>query len=138
MPPEHRHARSKDEPPVLLDAEYADRLQNLAVAVSARIPEISDRLLYEIERATVLPSGSLPDHVVTIGSRVTYRDNALGSVQSVTLVMPADADIGMQRISVLTPIGAALIGLAEGAEISWLTRGGEIRWLTILEVGPPA
>ncbi|MCT8974769.1 nucleoside diphosphate kinase regulator [Microbaculum marinisediminis] len=138
MSPENNPIPSKDEPPVFFDADHAARLQDLAFAVSERIPEISDRILREIERATVVPAGSLPAHVVSIGSSVTYRDNALDRVQSVTLVMPADADIGAKRVSVLTPIGAALIGLSEGAEISWATRGGEVRWLTVLEVTPAA
>ncbi|WP_436638259.1 nucleoside diphosphate kinase regulator [Microbaculum sp. FT89] len=138
MSPENNHIPPKDEPPVFFDADHATRLQDLAFAVSERIPEISDRILREIERATVVPAGSLPAHVVNIGSLVTYRDNALDRVQSVTLVMPADADIGAKRVSVLTPIGAALIGLTKDAEISWATRGGEVRWLTVLEVTPPA
>ncbi len=128
---------NSEEPPVFLDAAYADRLQNLAIGASVRTPEVSERLLHEIDRATVLPTGTLPRNVVNIGSHVTYRDNTLGNTQSVTLVMPGEADISARRVSVMTPIGAALIGLAEGAEIAWATRGGEVRRLTIQKVAPP-
>jgi regulator of nucleoside diphosphate kinase len=52
-------------------------------------------------------------------------------------VFPSDADIAERRVSVLTPIGAALIGLARGASISWETRTGQRRELTVIAVSPP-
>jgi regulator of nucleoside diphosphate kinase len=76
----------------------------------------------------------MPADVVNIGSEVSFRDEASGRVQRVTIVLPPDADIDRQRVSVLTPIGAALIGLARGASIGWETREGEERRLTVLEV----
>ena len=51
-----------------------------------------------------------------------------------TLVYPGEADIEQGKISILTPIGAALIGLSKGQSIDWATRTGEIRRLTVLEV----
>jgi regulator of nucleoside diphosphate kinase len=58
-------------------------------------------------------------------------------VQTVTLVLPGEADIAERKVSVLTPIGAALIGLAQGASIDWETRDGESRELTVLQVATP-
>jgi regulator of nucleoside diphosphate kinase len=118
----------------MLDAAYVDRLHGLATAVAARIPEVADRLLDEIARATVVSSGELPSDVVTIGSDVIFRDDVTGAMQAVTLVLPHDADISQRRVSVVTPIGAALIGLAEGASIGWQTPAGERRRLTVLAV----
>lgn len=132
------HVTALAEPPVVLDAAYADRLQGLAFASAGRVPEVADRLLYEIERAVVLPSGSVPSNIVNIGSTVTFHHDAASRLQTVVLVMPQDADIARQRVSVLTPIGAALIGLAEGASITWRTRTGEVRCLTVVEVVGPA
>lgn len=126
------------EPPVVLDAAYSDRLQGLAFASAGRIPEVADRLLHEIDRATVLPTGSVPDNVVNIGSTVTFHHDGASRVQTVMLVMPQDADIARNRISVLTPIGAALIGLAEGASITWRTRAGELRHLKVIAVNRPS
>jgi regulator of nucleoside diphosphate kinase len=76
----------------------------------------------------------MPSHVVNVGSEVTFRDNTTGRVQTVILVLPKEANIAERRVSVLTPIGAALIGLAEGASIDWSTRDGEARLLTVLQV----
>jgi regulator of nucleoside diphosphate kinase len=129
-------ATMTENPPVVLDAAYVARLQTLASSAMNVAPDVADRLLNEIDRATVLPSGDVPSHVVNIGSEVTFRDNDAGRVQTVILVLPQHADIAQRRVSVLTPIGAALIGLAEGASIDWETRDGETRQLTVLRVVP--
>ena len=55
-------------------------------------------------------------------------------VERVTLVFPEDADIAEKRISIMTPIGAALIGLTEGQSITWPSRTGEIHRLQVLSV----
>ncbi len=68
---------------------------------------------------------------------MTFVDESTGRQQTVTVVFPPDADIGERRVSVLTPIGAALIGIAPGASISWKTRTGETRELTVIDVRPP-
>lgn len=125
-----------EEPPVVLDAMHVDRLESLATGARRRAPAVAERLMHEIMRATVLPTGEMPVNVVNLGSEVTYRDNAADLLHSVILVMPEEADIGRRQVSVLTPIGAALIGLAEGASFTWLTRGGASRQLTVISVAP--
>jgi regulator of nucleoside diphosphate kinase len=72
--------------------------------------------------------------VVAIGRAVTYRDETTGQEHTVTPVYPEDADIARGQISILTPIGVALIGLAEGASLHWETRAGKRRILTVLHV----
>jgi regulator of nucleoside diphosphate kinase len=121
-------------PPVVLDASRIGRLQALAAAAIARSPDIADRLMQEIERATVVPAPDMPPNVVNIGSQVTFRDVETGQEQAVILVLPPYADIAEGRVSVVTPIGVALIGLAEGASIDWQTRSGETRRLTVTRV----
>lgn len=138
MSPDQEPRRATREPVVILDEAYVGRLQGLAAAVAERVPDVADRLLHEIDRATVLPSADVPPDVVNIGSEVTFRDEAADREQTVVLVLPADADIAERRVSVVTPIGAALIGLAEGAMIDWETRDGQERLLTVLKVAPPS
>ena len=124
-----------EAPPIVLDAAYRDRLEALAaVAMRGPAAELGDRLMREVARATVLPSEEVPGDVVNIGSEVDFRDEVTGRAQSVVVVLPEGADIAARRISVLTPIGAALIGLRAGASIGWETRDGEERRLTVLEV----
>lgn len=129
--------RTRTEPPVTLDAALVERLQGMAMAIMERTPEVAERLLQEIDRSQLAPSGEVPPDVVTIGSRVTFIDNSTRQEQTVTVVFPPDADIAERRISVLTPIGAALIGLGSGASISWETRTGQTRELTVADVSPP-
>ena len=88
----------------------------------------------ELGRARIVKPAKLPVDVVSIGRKVTYRDETTGQVKSVTLVYPEAADIDRQKISVMTPIGVALLGLAKGASFFWDTRDDERRTLTVIEV----
>lgn len=125
------------DPPIVLDAAWSDRLEELAaVAIRRGLGAVGDRLMAEVARATVLPSAEMPADVVNIGSAVRYRDELTGREQTVTLVLPQEVDIDRGRISVLTPVGAALIGLRTGATIGWETREGAERRLTVLSVTP--
>ena len=69
-----------------------------------------------------------------MNSEVEFRDETTGKVQEVMLVYPDDADISQRKVSVLTPIGTALIGLRTGHSITWRTPNGEVRRLTVLSV----
>ena len=129
----------QQDPPIVLDAAWSDRLEELAaVAIRRGLGPVGDRLMAEVARATVLPSTEMPPDVVNIGSTVRYRDELNGREQTVTLVLPQHVDIDRGRVSVLTPVGAALIGLRTGAVIGWQTREGAERRLTVLEVTPGA
>lgn len=100
------------------------------------LSDAADDLLEEIERARVVPRGKLPPDVVRMGSTVTYRpDN--GEERTVTLVYPAEADILQKRVSVLTPIGTALIGLSKGQSITWTARNGARHVLSVVLVTDP-
>lgn len=109
------------------------RLSRLAESISERTPELSDQLFAELERARVVPDMDVPANVVRMGSTLRYQSDS-GADRTVTLVYPGDADISEGRVSVLTPIGAALIGLAAGQAIDWMARDGRKHRLTVLEV----
>ena len=132
--PATRPEQGHREPAIIAsDADY-DRLTSLAAAVRTRSPEIAEQLQGEMERAQILSAGTVPADVVQMGSTVEFRWDGFRQRQ-VTLVFPGEADIAAGRVSILTPIGAALIGLARGQSIAWETRRGESRALTVLEVG---
>lgn len=78
----------------------------------------------------------MASYIVRMNSHVTYRDNANDKVRSVVLTYPKVADITTNRISVLTPIGAALLGMSRGQTIDWLSPTQERATLTVLDVQP--
>lgn len=126
-----RHQR---HPKIVVNANDLAHIEALADGAMQRNPALADRLLDELGRARVVPAEKMPESVVAIGSRVTYRDETTGQVKSVTLVYPEAADISRQRVSVMTPIGVALLGLAEGAAFYWDTRDNQRRTLTVIRV----
>ena len=78
----------------------------------------------EMERATIVAPESLPSDVVAIESTVIVLDVESGAHNHYTLVLPADADIAEGRISVLAPLGTALLGCRVGDEVEWPMPGG--------------
>lgn len=125
------------KPTIILSAEDYGRLSALADAARKRMPGLADELAEEIGRARVLAQGKHPQDIVCMNSEVEFRDHATGKVQRVTLVYPDEADISQRKVSVLTPVGTALIGLRSGDSITWETPNGEERQLTVLSVREP-
>lgn len=124
------------KPRVRLTPEDYDRLIRLARSAENVMPDVAEMLVLELDRAHVL-KGRPPADVVRMGCMVEYRDESSGQVQKIVLVYPEEADIAQGRVSVLTPIGAALIGLSAGDSMNWQTRTGSTKRLTILAVGEP-
>lgn len=122
---------------VLSNTRLAD-LEALCDGMLRRNPELAEQLLEELGRARIVSPSRLRADVVDIGRKVTYRDEATGTEHIITLVFPQEADISAGRVSVMTPIGVALIGLAEEATFHWETRDGHQRGLKILKVAPTA
>lgn len=134
--PATRPEQSHRKPAIIAsDADY-DRLTSLAAAVHTRSPEIAEQLQDEMERAQVLSAGTVPADVVQMGSSVEFRWDGFRQRQ-VTLVFPGEADIAAGRVSILTPIGTALIGLSPGQSIRWTARDGREHELTVLRVEQP-
>ena len=127
-------SRAGKRPPILMIDAEAESLSNLAMAVEDRLPQVSKMLLGEITRAVVHAPGRIPADVVTMQAKTTFFDEASGREYTYELVYPKQADIDAGRISILTLVGAGLIGLREGQSILWPDRDGRDRKLTILKV----
>ena len=123
-------------PEIIVGEADHKQLNILAMAGLTHTPDQSDDLLYELERARILSDAEVPSDIVRMGSSVHYRtDN--GQEHMVTLVYPVDADIAAGRISIMTPVGTALIGLRVGQSISWRSRDNRKHMLTVLAVRQP-
>jgi regulator of nucleoside diphosphate kinase len=133
----HTELASRARPPIILIDTEADALSDLAMAWLDKSAMGAKLLLQELDRAETYKKSCLPPHVATMMSHVVFRDESTGEKHDVQLVYPKDADSELHRISVLTPIGAALIGMPRGASIDWPNRAGKYRRLRILEVKQP-
>ena len=111
---------------------------SLALQMEHRFPVVAAMLLEEIERAELHDAGTLPGTAVTIGSEVDFIDEKTSQIRSVEIVMPAMANIAEGRISILTPMGAALYGLTARRSIDWPDLDGHERRIRILRVRQPA
>jgi regulator of nucleoside diphosphate kinase len=120
-------------PKLIIDERLYPRLLALAERARAQSPELADRLLEEIERADL--RAVVPDDVVTLGSEVTFRHG--DRIETVQIVAPEEADIEQRRISVLTPVGAALLGLAVGQRIDWELPDQRAAVLEVIAVRQP-
>jgi regulator of nucleoside diphosphate kinase len=118
-------------PPLIIDAGMYGWLLALAERQRKKTPQLADQLIEELERAELRLPESMPNDVVTIGSTVTYREGA--RTQTVAIVLPHQADIEHGRISVIAPVGTALLGLSVGQRITWKMPDGRARQLEVLE-----
>lgn len=118
---------------------HAEHRELAVVAMSARghTAEDSDYLNYELDRAALVPDGSLPADVVKVGSHVTYQRDG-GAPSRATLVYPPESDPAAGRISVTSPLGATLLGLRPGQSIARMGWDGDFACFTVLAVLPPA
>ena len=123
-------------PAITVGHQDHDRLAALADAALDTLPEMAETLLVELDRATLVADARLPGTIVRMGSEVEYE--AADGRRRVRLVYPEDADIAAGRISVLTPIGTALLGLSAGQSIRWTKRDGRMETLKVLSVAAPA
>ena len=128
----------KRAPQIVINEDDLIHIEALAEGALLRNPALADRLLEEIGRAKIVKATKMPKTVVSIGSTVTYCDETTGQNRTVTLVYPEHADISRQWISVMTPIGVALLGLSKGAAFYWDTRDDQRRILTVIEVVQPS
>lgn len=126
-------ARNRSVPNIVVSNADYERLTDLATASLERLPEVAEELLAEMDRAKIVGDDNVPADVVRMGSTVTFKSDD-GRQRTETLVYPVDEDSDTHRISVMTPVGAALIGLAEGQSISWTARDGRKHQLTVVKV----
>jgi regulator of nucleoside diphosphate kinase len=88
----------------------------------------------ELERAIMAPDRSTRTFV-KLGSIVAYEDLSNGAVRRLKLCLPEDASLDDMRLSVLTPVGAALIGASVGQVLEYVVADGRVRRLRVLEIG---
>lgn len=120
-----------DLPQIYLTQSDLDRLVRLVESQPAKSLE---KLEGELARAKVVPRGEIPRDVVTMNSRAIFENETTGERREITLVYPGDADIDAGKISILVPVGTALLGLRVGQSIDWELPGGRKQRYRVVEV----
>lgn len=106
----------------------------LSALVSQATGPWAEALEEELGRAHVISQKDIPANVVTMNSRVVFFDELSGKESEVTLVYPAEADLSSGRISILAPVGVALLGLRVGQSIDWKIPNGSVKKLKVQSV----
>lgn len=121
-------------PEIIVTSTDYERLSSLLASVSSSRSDAAERLEHELERARIVPGPQVPADVVTMNSRIEFEDVEAGVRRELTLVYPYQADIEASRVSVLAPIGSALLGLRIGQVIEWPVPGNRSKRIRVLRM----
>ena len=121
-------------PQIVISSLDAERLDELLDSLSAdEFPRKND-LEFELDRAEILEPREMPANVVTMNSEVRFRIGSSGEEFCLKLVYPRDVDPNGGTVSILAPVGSALLGLSQGDEIEWPKPGGGVLKVRVKEI----
>lgn len=124
--------------PIYISRDDYSKLRLLiATALYSNASTALAKLRDELDRAAVIDPAAFPKDVVTMNSTVEFEDLGTSEIEEYTITFPEKADIERSRISILAPIGTALIGCRVGDIVKWSTPGG-VRQLKVRRVSPLA
>lgn len=121
-------------PEITVSTADLDRLEGLLGDMRAGAPEIAEGLRSELDRANIVEPEDMPAGVVTMNSTVRFADEESGKEFERTLCYPEEATGGEDKVSILAPLGSALLGLSVGQRIDWPVPGGRTARIRILDV----
>ncbi|WP_292757429.1 nucleoside diphosphate kinase regulator [Methylophaga sp. UBA2689] len=107
------------QPDIIISELDYSRIDNLLRATAGIATNIKSALLTELERAELVAPEQIPANVVTMNSQVKFSVISTGVTFTLKLVYPKDMDDSGNTISILAPVGSAMLGLKEGDEIDW-------------------
>ena len=113
-----------DRPDLIVTTHNVRRLEDLLQSPELQDSPMAQLLEQELASARVVEDDRIPADVVTMNSRVVCQDEDSGARHELELVYPHESDLERHRVSVLAPVGAALLGLAVGNTIAWPMPGG--------------
>ena len=113
--------------PITISERDAARLRQLVQACAPSSTEHIQRLKAELDRARIVPGSELPANVIAMNSTVELEDLEDGEILTYTLVFPENADIEAGKISILAPLGMAMLGFKVGDAFEWTVPAGTLR-----------
>jgi len=124
-----------NRPEIIISSLDVYRIYNIMDALPANSFTGKEELVLELARGKIVAPEDIPPTVVTMNSTVRFSVEAAGKKEfEQTLVYPDDDDASGTKISILTPVGSALIGLSQGDEIEWPKPGGKLMKVKVLEI----
>ncbi len=120
-------------PPLVLSRLDVQRIEALLESPAAADSDTS-ALVAELERAQLVEPSAMPRDVISMNSTARFRDETTAGEHELTLVYPRDADGSPGRVSLLAPVGSALLGMRVGEAIDWPLPGGRQARLTVLSI----
>ena len=121
-------------PKVVISSLDADRLETLLGSLSDSTFPGKTELEAELARAEIVEPNDVPSTVVSMNSTVRFRVESSSEEFRLTLVYPKDMDSSGNKISILAPVGSALLGLSQGDQIEWPKPGGGLLRVRIEEI----
>lgn len=121
-------------PKITVSSFDLSRLESLISGLPDEQAEQLEALLDELHRAEVVEPQDIPKNVVTMNSRIRYVIEGTNEVREATLSFPKDVHGAEDRISILAPVGSALIGLSVGQSIEWKLPNGRVRRIRLEEI----
>lgn len=122
------------KPQIILTSQDLDRLDALLDSLPAKAFPDKAALQAELDRAEVVEPQEVPPSVVTMNSTVRFSIENTDEDFCLTLVYPKDTDGNADRISILAPVGSALLGLSVGDELEWPRPGGGMMKVRVVEI----
>jgi regulator of nucleoside diphosphate kinase len=119
-----------EQPTLYLTQDDLEHLSQILEAQRGRFAKLEG----ELARAMIVPREQIPHDVATMNSRVVFQNETTGERREVTLVYPREADIDAGKISILVPVGTALLGLRVGQSIDWELPSGEKQRYRVIDV----
>ncbi len=118
------HNTEDARPHIVISSRDAERLEALLDSLPKGSFPGKEELESELQRAEIVEPNEIPPTVITMNSTVKFRVESSAQQFTLTLVYPKDMDSSSEKISILAPVGSALIGLAVGDSIEWPKPGG--------------
>ena len=129
-----RSTDMENQAPITLSRLDVERIESLLENPALHDLPAAERLRAEFDRAEIVEPRDMPDDVVSMNSSADCVDQSSGKHHTLTLVYPKDADADAGRISVLAPVGSALLGLRVGQSIDWPGHGGRTLHLKVTAI----
>ncbi len=124
----------KTKAKVVISSLDAERLERIIDALPTSAYAVGEKLEEELARAKIVEPKQIPPTVVTMNSTVRFKVDSSNEEFTMTLVYPKDVDVAQNKISILAPVGSAMLGLAQGAELEWPKPGVGMLKVQIEEV----